>query len=91
MYAQSLVFKDEMEELEMEMEIGLSTDVKHVTHIGFDDPLVHVRRRISGRSKFHDSENSLKISPHTPLPPLPSPLPSVSLSPPPSVSPSPPP
>lgn len=30
-----------MEELEMEMEIGLPTNVKHVTHIGFDDPLAH--------------------------------------------------
>ncbi|CAH1446525.1 unnamed protein product [Lactuca virosa] len=34
--SQSLVFKEEMEELEMEMDIGLPTDVKHVTHIGFD-------------------------------------------------------
>ncbi|CAK9167733.1 unnamed protein product [Ilex paraguariensis] len=25
-----------MEEMEMEMEIGLPTDVKHVTHIGWD-------------------------------------------------------
>ncbi|KAL4557311.1 hypothetical protein LXL04_035485 [Taraxacum kok-saghyz] len=36
--SQSLVFKEEMEELELEMEIGLPTDVKHVTHIGFDGP-----------------------------------------------------
>nr|XP_043618367.1 CRIB domain-containing protein RIC4-like [Erigeron canadensis] len=34
--SQSLVYKEEIEELEMEMEIGLPTDVKHVTHIGID-------------------------------------------------------
>ncbi|KAJ9546077.1 hypothetical protein OSB04_025784 [Centaurea solstitialis] len=34
--SQSLVFKEETEEVEMEMEIGLPTDVKHVAHIGFD-------------------------------------------------------
>ncbi|KAI3796863.1 hypothetical protein L1987_39549 [Smallanthus sonchifolius] len=33
--SQSLVFKDDME-IEMEMEIGLPTDVKHVAHVGFD-------------------------------------------------------
>ncbi|XP_059632833.1 CRIB domain-containing protein RIC4-like isoform X2 [Cornus florida] len=33
----SRVYKEEMEEMEeMEMEIGLPTDVKHVTHIGWD-------------------------------------------------------
>ncbi|KAK9075176.1 hypothetical protein SSX86_003496 [Deinandra increscens subsp. villosa] len=36
----SLVFKEEVEQAqEMEMEIGLPTDVKHVTHVGFDGPL----------------------------------------------------
>ncbi|KAJ0681608.1 putative CRIB domain-containing protein RIC2/4 [Helianthus annuus] len=39
--SQSLVFKEEVDEQEMEMEIGLPTDVKHVTHIGFDGPMTH--------------------------------------------------
>lgn len=30
------VYKDELEDTEMGMEIGLPTDVKHVTHIGLD-------------------------------------------------------
>lgn len=30
------VYKEEMEEMEMDMEIGSPTDVKHVTHIGCD-------------------------------------------------------
>lgn len=29
-------YKDELEDTEMGMEIGLPTDVKHVTHIGLD-------------------------------------------------------
>ncbi|KAK1431512.1 hypothetical protein QVD17_07972 [Tagetes erecta] len=40
--SQSLViFKDETEDEETEMEIGLPTDVKHVTHIGPDGPLTN--------------------------------------------------
>ncbi|KAI3783754.1 hypothetical protein L1987_42840 [Smallanthus sonchifolius] len=39
--SQSLVFKEEVEDQEMELEIGLPTNVKHVTHIGFDGPLTH--------------------------------------------------
>ncbi|XP_059632832.1 CRIB domain-containing protein RIC4-like isoform X1 [Cornus florida] len=36
-FSQLFVYKEEMEEMEeMEMEIGLPTDVKHVTHIGWD-------------------------------------------------------
>lgn len=31
-----IVYRDEMEEVEIEMEIGFPTDVKHVTHIGLD-------------------------------------------------------
>ncbi|KAK3229482.1 hypothetical protein Dsin_001363 [Dipteronia sinensis] len=34
--SQLFVYKDEMEEMEKEMEIGFPTDVKHVTHIGLD-------------------------------------------------------
>ncbi|XP_038880092.1 CRIB domain-containing protein RIC4-like isoform X2 [Benincasa hispida] len=34
--SQLFVYKDEMEEMEMDMEIGSPTDVKHVTHIGCD-------------------------------------------------------
>lgn len=30
------VYKDELEETEMGMDIGFPTDVKHVTHIGLD-------------------------------------------------------
>lgn len=30
------VYKDELEDADMGMEIGLPTDVKHVTHIGLD-------------------------------------------------------
>lgn len=30
------MYKEEIEEVEMEMEIGNPTDVKHVTHIGYD-------------------------------------------------------
>ncbi|KAG8390746.1 hypothetical protein BUALT_Bualt01G0115600 [Buddleja alternifolia] len=35
-FSQLFVYKDEFEEAEMGMEIGLPTDVKHVTHIGLD-------------------------------------------------------
>ncbi|XP_004302157.1 PREDICTED: CRIB domain-containing protein RIC4 [Fragaria vesca subsp. vesca] len=35
-FSQLFVYKDEMEEEEMDMEIGSPTDVKHVTHIGLD-------------------------------------------------------
>ncbi|KAK6915752.1 CRIB domain [Dillenia turbinata] len=35
-FSQIFVFKDEIEEMDMEMEIGFPTDVKHVTHIGLD-------------------------------------------------------
>ncbi|TQD94177.1 hypothetical protein C1H46_020225 [Malus baccata] len=36
-FSQQFVYKDDMEEvLEMDMEIGCPTDVKHVTHIGWD-------------------------------------------------------
>jgi hypothetical protein len=31
-----IVYKEEIEEMEKEMEIGCPTDVKHVTHIGLD-------------------------------------------------------
>ncbi|CAK9327831.1 unnamed protein product [Citrullus colocynthis] len=34
--SQLFVYKEEMEEMEMDMEIGSPTDVKHVTHIGCD-------------------------------------------------------
>ncbi|KVI07918.1 CRIB domain-containing protein RIC4-like [Cynara cardunculus var. scolymus] len=34
--SQSLVSKEEIEEAQMELEIGLPTDVKHVAHVGFD-------------------------------------------------------
>ncbi|GAB4855854.1 CRIB domain-containing protein [Ancistrocladus abbreviatus] len=34
--SQLFTYEDEMEELGMEMEIGCPTDVKHVTHIGWD-------------------------------------------------------
>ncbi|KAK9063170.1 hypothetical protein SSX86_017040 [Deinandra increscens subsp. villosa] len=34
--SQSFAFKDEMDEVQMELEIGLPTDVKHVAHVGFD-------------------------------------------------------
>ncbi|KAJ9542540.1 hypothetical protein OSB04_029046 [Centaurea solstitialis] len=34
--SQSLVSKEDIEEVEMELEIGLPTDVKHVAHVGFD-------------------------------------------------------
>ncbi|KAG6647453.1 CRIB domain-containing protein RIC4 [Carya illinoinensis] len=35
-FSQLFVYKEDLEELEMEMEIGCPTDVKHVTHIGWD-------------------------------------------------------
>ncbi|KAH8491638.1 hypothetical protein Peur_065478 [Populus x canadensis] len=35
-FSQLFAYKEEIEEFEMEMEIGLPTDVKHVTHIGWD-------------------------------------------------------
>ncbi|KAF4355025.1 hypothetical protein F8388_026526 [Cannabis sativa] len=35
------IYKEEMEELEMDMEIGGPTDVKHVTHIGWDGSTTH--------------------------------------------------
>lgn len=33
---EKLVYKEEIEEIEKEIEIGYPTDVKHVTHIGLD-------------------------------------------------------
>ncbi|KAI3470346.1 hypothetical protein Pfo_027009 [Paulownia fortunei] len=35
-FSLSFVYKDEFEEMEMVMDIGSPTDVKHVTHIGLD-------------------------------------------------------
>ncbi|CAO2837523.1 unnamed protein product [Amaranthus hypochondriacus] len=35
--SQLFIYEDEMEELGMDMEIGCPTDVKHVTHIGWDN------------------------------------------------------
>ncbi|XP_059317041.1 CRIB domain-containing protein RIC4-like [Lycium ferocissimum] len=35
-FSQLFVYKKEIEEVEMEMEIGYPTDVKHVTHVGWD-------------------------------------------------------
>ncbi|KAB5512354.1 hypothetical protein DKX38_029382 [Salix brachista] len=35
-FPQLFAYKEEIEELEVEMEIGLPTNVKHVTHIGWD-------------------------------------------------------
>ncbi|XP_062149938.1 CRIB domain-containing protein RIC4-like [Alnus glutinosa] len=35
-FSQLFVYKEEIEEMEKEMEIGCPTDVKHVTHIGLD-------------------------------------------------------
>ncbi|KAH6834854.1 hypothetical protein C2S53_000939 [Perilla frutescens var. hirtella] len=35
-FSQFFVYKEEMEHMEKEMEIGFPTDVKHVTHIGLD-------------------------------------------------------
>ncbi|XP_020548548.1 CRIB domain-containing protein RIC4-like [Sesamum indicum] len=35
-FSHFFVYKEEMEQMEKEMEIGFPTDVKHVTHIGLD-------------------------------------------------------
>ncbi|KAJ4956165.1 hypothetical protein NE237_012948 [Protea cynaroides] len=35
-FSHIFVYKDVVEEMDMEMEIGFPTDVKHVTHIGWD-------------------------------------------------------
>ncbi|KAJ7957315.1 CRIB domain-containing protein RIC4-like [Quillaja saponaria] len=35
-FSQLFVYKEDIEEMEAEMEIGLPTDVKHITHIGLD-------------------------------------------------------
>ncbi|XP_022760844.1 CRIB domain-containing protein RIC4-like [Durio zibethinus] len=35
-FSQLFVYKEEIEEVTVEMEIGFPTDVKHVTHIGLD-------------------------------------------------------
>ncbi|PKI55472.1 CRIB domain-containing protein RIC4 isoform X2 [Punica granatum] len=35
-FSHLFVYKEDMEEEEMEIQIGLPTDVKHVTHIGWD-------------------------------------------------------
>ncbi|GMN70549.1 hypothetical protein TIFTF001_039593 [Ficus carica] len=35
-FLERLVYKEEIEEIEREIEIGYPTDVKHVTHIGLD-------------------------------------------------------
>ncbi|KAK8541820.1 hypothetical protein V6N12_014443 [Hibiscus sabdariffa] len=36
-FSQLFVYKEEMEDSEEEMEIGLPTDVKHVAHVGLDE------------------------------------------------------
>ncbi|KAM0008252.1 putative CRIB domain-containing protein RIC2/4 [Helianthus debilis subsp. tardiflorus] len=47
--SQSLVFKDgEMDEVHMELEIGLPTDVKHVAHVGFDGSVTSEANRNNG-------------------------------------------
>ncbi|XP_071709824.1 CRIB domain-containing protein RIC4 [Rutidosis leptorrhynchoides] len=56
--SQSLVFKEEMDELETEMEIGLPTDVKHVTHIGFDGPLTPTATRTINNLTVSQSPDS---------------------------------
>ncbi|KAK9997969.1 hypothetical protein SO802_017572 [Lithocarpus litseifolius] len=35
-FSQLFVYKEDLDEMEMDMEIGCPTDVKHVTHIGWD-------------------------------------------------------
>ncbi|KAI7755225.1 hypothetical protein M8C21_015037 [Ambrosia artemisiifolia] len=47
--SQSLVFKDdETDEVHMELEIGLPTDVKHVAHVGFDGSVTSEANRSNG-------------------------------------------
>ncbi|XP_057962887.1 CRIB domain-containing protein RIC4-like [Malania oleifera] len=36
-FSHLFVYEEEMEEVEMDVEIGFPTDVKHVTHIGWDN------------------------------------------------------
>ncbi|PON55173.1 CRIB domain containing protein [Trema orientale] len=40
-FSQIFVYKEEMEDLDIDMEIGGPTDVKHVTHIGWDGSTTH--------------------------------------------------
>lgn len=48
-----LVFKDEMDEVQMELEISLPTNVKHVAHVGFDGSVTSETNR-SGDIKASD-------------------------------------
>lgn len=51
-----LVYEEENEQEEKEMEIGLPTDVKHVTHIGLDG-ITRINNSISS-SSLNSAENT---------------------------------
>ncbi|KAM3357324.1 CRIB domain-containing protein RIC1 [Capsicum chinense] len=57
-FYQLFVYKEEeIEEMEMEMEIGYPTDVKHVTHIGFDGS-----NKINNNPMIKSWDNSKSLS-----------------------------
>ncbi|XP_041016498.1 CRIB domain-containing protein RIC4 [Juglans microcarpa x Juglans regia] len=64
--SQLFVYKEDLEELEMEMEIGCPTDVKHVTHIGWDasestaSPMMGWENLIPPEFRSLSSANSFK-------------------------------
>lgn len=69
--SQLFIYEDEMEELGMNMEIGCPTDVKHVTHIGWDslantDPLMGwdniITSELLSSSSSHDHPTSSAVS-----------------------------
>ncbi|GAV61814.1 PBD domain-containing protein [Cephalotus follicularis] len=63
-FSQLFVYKEDMEELGRDMQIGFPTNVKHVTHIGCDDPAcINTLASVSLRQ----FELSMVPQPDTPL------------------------
>ncbi|KAL6581674.1 CRIB domain-containing protein [Orobanche minor] len=75
-FSQSFVSKDELEETEIGIEIGFPTDVKHVTHIGFDGCASsilskgwdHEPDQIINLPSFHLTQLELAMAKHTEKP-----------------------
>ncbi|KAL6501044.1 CRIB domain-containing protein [Orobanche hederae] len=70
-FSQSFVYKDELEETEIGIEIGFPTDVKHVTHIGFDGCAKgwdHEQDQIINLPSFPLTQLELAMAKHTEKP-----------------------
>ncbi|KAL9263484.1 CRIB domain-containing protein [Drosera capensis] len=66
--SQLFAYEDELEDLEIEMEIGCPTDVKHVTHIGWDGSSYNINNPIAGWDNLITPD--LLFQPHRDAPAL---------------------